>query len=371
MTPPGPPYPYLVIPLEFGWSEWQNRVGMKEKVLFFLVVFVILGVLAVIAWFTPLLFDLGIPEPPLTRPAFLSFSTSGGASLATWTNVVEMTVAPSVGRPSMTRPPAPPLPAGALSSGRTPAKEWPVLPQQPGIGQVVLIHGTVTATDTSLRRRALAPDGRVFAHEAIETAPGSRLRLRLDDGSELHISENSHLVLDEYLLDRSNAARTHFLMRLVKGFCRLIPGAIAELNPNRFQVHTRLSTIGIRGCEVAVRCRPDVEEIAVLALALQRSVCVEVASDGSPVRNILTAKPIPIEAARRVTLDVTEPHTVVLLMPGRAPALASLAGEKLRDLIREFAPFPEARYEVIQRPDAAVVTVLPDSTAPALPRSMP
>ncbi|MDI6774229.1 MAG: FecR domain-containing protein [Verrucomicrobiota bacterium] len=352
---------------------------MKAKRAFIAVVILVLGLLGVVAWLTPILFDLSIPARVPASPGRATPASATAPAPPPQVTRVDIVVPPAVEPVRAPRPTPPPPPLARSPRQPTPGDATPAAAetaqaafQKPGIGTIASIRGTASATDSAMRRRSLTLDARVFPNEVIETSARAKLQIRLDDGSELLVSENSHLILDHYVFDRQNVERTGFVMRAVSGFCRVVTGAIAEINPDRFKVQTRLSTIGIRGCDLCVKPTGDVEEVYVLSLAPQKMIRVETTSDGTALRNILTGKEIPVEAARRVVFDVTEPQTMIAIAPGRAPESKAIPGDKFREILRESSPLPATRHEVIQKPDSAVLMpqsdVEPSSTQPRRPQ---
>ena len=321
-----------------------------------------LGLLGVVAWLTPVLFDSSVSEKVSPKTPRREQPAPPSASSPALVTDVTITLPPVPPPEPSVRPPAPPSPLAPARPETGPATTPPPAAAKPGVGTVLTVNGPASATDQAMRRRSLSANDRVFENETLETAAGARLQIKLDDGSDLALGQSSSIILDACLLDRQKAENSNFAMRVIRGLCRVVTGAITEVNPDRFKVQTRMCTIGIRGCDVSVRAGADKEEILIITLAPQKNVRVQAASDGTALRNIVTGKEIAVEATRRTTFDVTEPQTMVSLAVGKAPESKPIPGEKLREIMRETSALPATRYDVLQKPDGATLMLQPEPT---------
>lgn len=130
------------------------------------------------------------------------------------------------------------------------------------IGSVIALQGQATAAGGGAAR-PLALKGAVFAGDTLKTGPGSRVQVLFSDDSLFSQGENSETVLDEYVFDPKAKDRNTFKASVGRGVFRAVTGKITELNPDRFQIRTGRSTIGIRGCGLLGNLGPDRDEFCV------------------------------------------------------------------------------------------------------------
>ena len=82
--------------------------------------------------------------------------------------------------------------------------------------------------------------------DLFKTAAGSVAELTLRDGTKLTVGKDSQLAIREYRIYRSKPNLA--LFDLVQGAFRSITGSITK-RPHRFEVTTRVATIGVRGTD--------------------------------------------------------------------------------------------------------------------------
>lgn len=113
------------------------------------------------------------------------------------------------------------------------------------VGEVVRLVGTV-----SVQRQGQSfppfPGVGVCRGDRVITGPGSIAELRLRDGTLLTVGKSSEFVIRDFRIyrDRPNVA----LFDLVQGAFRSVTGLITT-RPHRYEVHTRVATIGVRGTD--------------------------------------------------------------------------------------------------------------------------
>lgn len=234
-----------------------------------------------------------------------------------------------------------------------------------GIGEVVLIHGTAYATGAAEQRRALSLHSRVFPNEKIETGPDTRLKIKFDDRSILSQGENSVIVIDHYLYDTSKPANNRFVMRFLKGACRLVTGVITDINPGRFKVRMRMATIGIRGCDLAFNSTFERDDIYVMALSGEQSVRVETTEDGSQVMNLLTGQKLLMNNSSKTIIDVVESGHLVTIIRGEGVKQRRIKPEDVRQIMYDTSHLVPASYDILLKPDAAILTLQPEEKTPS------
>lgn len=234
-----------------------------------------------------------------------------------------------------------------------------------GIGEATVVRGEVHLLDTAMRRRSIIPGTRISLQDTIETGAASRLVIKLDDGTSISQGEKSVVIIDEYFCSPNDKEKTRFAMRFVQGVCRVVSGLITDINPRRFKVHTRMTTIGIRGCELAFRTRVDRDDIYILGLSDQEYVRIDTTKDGRTIMNVSTGKVLPPDNAVKTFIEVRETGTRVSVVRGKGVEKAKISGGELRDLKGETSHLAPARYDMLQKPDGAVLTIQPRSQPPS------
>lgn len=105
--------------------------------------------------------------------------------------------------------------------------------------------------------QALAADDPIFRDARVYTRNYGTVQIVLNDGSDVMISPNSSIVIDEFVFAGSGGDGMG--LRLLKGALRVISG---RLPSNAYQVRTEVATIGVRG----TRYWLDVDEPGILKI---------------------------------------------------------------------------------------------------------
>ena len=172
------------------------------------------------------------------------------------------------------------------------------------VGTVTEMEGQVTATDDTGKTRQLQAESEVFLNDKIATATGARVEILLNDNSEISQGENGEMIIDQYVYEDASKEDVNCALKCVKGLFRILTGKIVDMNPERFQVQTRMATIGIRGCELGFVAGEDDEDIYVFDLPEGHSVEVEQTTGGAGAKRRLTIRKAgtAISVSRRAAL---------------------------------------------------------------------
>jgi ferric-dicitrate binding protein FerR (iron transport regulator) len=111
------------------------------------------------------------------------------------------------------------------------------------------VAGWVSRTQGEARQEGgpiLVPGVVLPVGAVLATGRASRLEIKLIDGTELTLGENSSLALDAVFFDLA-AQKGNVLVRVVDGAFRAVTGRVGDLPGKPFVLKTRLATIGIRG----------------------------------------------------------------------------------------------------------------------------
>lgn len=113
------------------------------------------------------------------------------------------------------------------------------------VGEVMRVVGTVTVVRASQSFVPFAGVG-ICRGDHVITAADSIAEVRLRDGSLITVGKDSEFVIREFRLykERPNVG----LFDLVRGAFRGVTGLVTS-RPHRFEVRTRVATIGVRGTD--------------------------------------------------------------------------------------------------------------------------
>lgn len=85
--------------------------------------------------------------------------------------------------------------------------------------------------------------------DSIITASQSKVQLIMEDETIITIGPLSHFEIDSYQFEPNK--KSNLSLRLQRGFFRSITGKIGKVAPERFKIHTKSATIGVRGTDFA------------------------------------------------------------------------------------------------------------------------
>ncbi len=114
------------------------------------------------------------------------------------------------------------------------------------IGKVIGLKGSVRAESFD-GTRSLEQGSSIFEKEKIITESDSNVEIRFLDNTLLSQGPDSVLRLDEYVFDPQSMENSGLSFNLMQGAFRHVTGRIAEENPERVNLESPLSLIGIRG----------------------------------------------------------------------------------------------------------------------------
>jgi hypothetical protein len=115
-----------------------------------------------------------------------------------------------------------------------------------GIGNVAALQGSVSMI-RDIQRLKVKSGMELEVEDKVITKEKSRLQAILNDNTIVTIGPNSIFVFDAYKFDGTNDSQVE--MHIEHGFFRSITGQIGKLAPNRFNIKTASTTIGIRGTD--------------------------------------------------------------------------------------------------------------------------
>ena len=88
----------------------------------------------------------------------------------------------------------------------------------------------------------------VETNDKVETKNGVA-NIKFKDGTTVKVTENSSLVIDDFVYDPKNAAGGKLSLKAASGTVRYVSGNIAHNNPNSVKINTPTASIAVRGTD--------------------------------------------------------------------------------------------------------------------------
>lgn len=114
-------------------------------------------------------------------------------------------------------------------------------------GTVVRLIGTAVAAMSTGFSRPLHIGSTILVGDRLETAPGTRIEVRMNDSSVLTLGENSSMLVELYGREDESG---YGLLKMVSGVFLAASGALAKLGPDHYVIETPSAILGVRGTEV-------------------------------------------------------------------------------------------------------------------------
>lgn len=131
----------------------------------------------------------------------------------------------------------------------------------------------------------------VVKNDTVTTNSQGRFKITFVDATTVNITENSRLVIDDFVYDGGNKSKGRLGLKVALGTVRYASGAVAHGNPRGVNIRTPTATIAVRGTDFVMA----VDEIGRTMIVLLPS-CFD---DKDPTKNIDNC---PVGA-----IDVTTP----------------------------------------------------------------
>ncbi len=93
--------------------------------------------------------------------------------------------------------------------------------------------------------------------DTVETGPGARLLIQLEDGSLVKLGENASLTLAELEPAANSQGIFSSLLRVVRGAFRLTSAKLARQRRSKLQINIASLTLGVRGTDVWGKAADD------------------------------------------------------------------------------------------------------------------
>jgi hypothetical protein len=131
------------------------------------------------------------------------------------------------------------------------------------VGQVVFVHGGVTAINGQGQPRVLNQDAPVLEGDRIEVGAQAHLHLRMVDDAFVALRPSSHLWIAAYRYDPQHPERSQIRLDLSQGTGRVVSGKGGEAAKHQYRFNTPLAAIGLRGTDYTVDTREGLTRVRV------------------------------------------------------------------------------------------------------------
>lgn len=118
-------------------------------------------------------------------------------------------------------------------------------------GTVIFKSGDAVITHADNTTAPMAKNDPINAGDTIDTRSG-RVQLSFTDGGKVSLQPQTVYKINQYAFSGKEDGSEYAITELVKGGLRTITGLIGHKNRERYQLHTPVATIGIRGTEFSV-----------------------------------------------------------------------------------------------------------------------
>jgi hypothetical protein len=222
------------------------------------------------------------PIPHLVRAAYGEPQTapSGEGSGTSLTGLMQGMLGYSQGR-------------GAQALGQVPVVSQNASPAPPSIpaGQVQASQGNVSVIRAGTTTPVpLQPGDTINQNDTIQTGAGARAFIQFNDNTQMTLSENTKLKIDDYVYDpngTSNAA--HY--SILEGAFQYVSGLIEKKDPANVRIDTPVDGIGIRGTELISKVDPAAHTLEIDLI----SGAIALTPTGSTIAGPTMSAPVQIE----------------------------------------------------------------------------
>jgi hypothetical protein len=115
------------------------------------------------------------------------------------------------------------------------------------IGSIVELSGTAVIK-RGKETITVAKGTLVESNDKVETKNGV-VNIKFKDNTSVKVTENSALVIDDFVYDPKNAAGGKISLKAAAGTVRYVSGNIAQNNPNSVKINTPTAAIAVRGTD--------------------------------------------------------------------------------------------------------------------------
>lgn len=205
-------------------------------------------------------------------------------------------------------------------------KLWPILLWLAATGAVADIGSVVDLAGTAVIKRGketivIAKGTVINTNDKVETKNGV-VNIKFKDNTTVKVTENSALVIDDFVYDPKNAAGGKLSLKAASGTVRYVSGNIAHNNPNSVKINTPTAVIAVRGTDFVMSVDETGKSLVMLMPTCENNQIVN-------LKGIVCGSgKIEVESGSKIiTLDKPYQATIVetAAAPPTAPVIVNLA----------------------------------------------
>jgi hypothetical protein len=117
------------------------------------------------------------------------------------------------------------------------------------IGKVSTQAGNAASIKRGAQVMPSRTNSAIRSNDVVSTQKGTSLQIAFVDRTNVRITENSRLVIDDFVYDPKRSDASKVGMRVSMGTVRYTSGQIAKVNPQRINIKTPSASIAVRGTD--------------------------------------------------------------------------------------------------------------------------
>ena len=121
---------------------------------------------------------------------------------------------------------------------------------QASIGAITELQGAAIEIRRGSSTLKATKDTKIEANDTVSVGSNTRITITFADNSTAKITENSKLVIDDFVYDPKGASKSN--MRVTLGTVRMASGGIAKQNSANVNIKTPTASIAVRGTDFAM-----------------------------------------------------------------------------------------------------------------------
>lgn len=165
---------------------------------------------------------------------------------------------------------------------------------------------TQAGPDSSIQRGKQVIAGKlntgIISNDIVSTRKGTVLNINFKDNTKVKITENSRLVIDDFVYDPKKSDAGRLAMKVSMGTVRYASGQIAKVNPQRINIRTPSAAIAVRGTDFHMTVDEMGRSLVILVPSC-RDENETIKTDEERLLNCQTGKIIVENAAGSVELN--------------------------------------------------------------------
>jgi hypothetical protein len=117
------------------------------------------------------------------------------------------------------------------------------------VGTILEVEGSATVTPESGAAAPAAVNAQLHLDDTVQTQAGSRVYILFIDDTQMTLSENTKMKIDNYVFDAADTADNKAHYSALEGAFQYVSGLIGHKENPDVQVETPVGSIGIRGTD--------------------------------------------------------------------------------------------------------------------------